>query len=270
MEKITIAELLPSYEAYQHDNVNPVYKAQVHTDSEGEISAFVKSIPDHELLMECVCALLGRSFGLPIPKPLLVVTDPETCPPNHDVSKPLFGCEELQHPSVRRFVCPYGDKDPHLFSFFIAKLKQWKHLHGAALFDEHMANGDRHGGNYLFDGKEFYLIDHGLAFKDLFNGKMSAEMPLNDNSFFSFLAEQDDLSRRRSLNKLKKLLAEFGLLNIDEIYNASLHEAYSDNKALGEKMVDIYLKRIEHITEIVLNQLGFSDPYANINEYGSW
>jgi hypothetical protein len=189
MEHITIAELLPGYEPYYEKNVNAVYKAQVHTDDQGEVSAFVKSIPDHELLMECICALIGRALNLPIPKPLLIVAKQDSCPPGHDLNKPLFGCEEIQHPSVRRFVCPNGDVDPHLNQLFIEKITTWKQLVDAALFDEQIANCDRHVGNFLFDGKEFHLIDHGLAMYALFNKAMTIDSPTSNNLFFQILSQ---------------------------------------------------------------------------------
>ncbi len=268
MEPITIAELLPGYEPYHEKNVNSVYKAQVHTDDQGEISAFVKSIPDHELLMECICALVGRALKLPIPKPLLVIVKPDSCPPGHDLRKPLFGCEEIQHPSVRRFVCPDGDIDPHFYQLFIDKISAWKQLADAALFDEQIANCDRNSGNYLFDGKTFHLIDHGLAMYILFNEAITIDSPIPDNSFLQILAQQDEISRKRSQNQIKPLLAQLGRIDISKAYEFSLFEKYADDPGLGQKMIETYRKRIEYITDIVFTQLGFKPE--NYNEYGTW
>jgi|GEM_PF-634512 len=270
MEPITVAELLPGYEPYHDKNVNPVYKAQVHTDGQGEISAFVKSIPDHELLMECVCALIGRALGLPIPKPLLVIAAPDSCPARHDIRKPLFGSEAIDHPSARRFVCPSGDIDPHLYQFFCAHLEQWKQLKEAALFDEQIANSDRNGGNYLFDGQQFYLIDHGLAFAGLFHNVISASQPVPDNLFLSILSSQDEVSRKRTQKQLRTPLAALGRVDIQQAYDHSLFNHYADDLSIGENMIEFYRQRIDHISDIMSQQLGIK-PHDNLlDAYGTW
>jgi hypothetical protein len=42
-------------------------------------------------------------------------------------------------------------------------LSRWAELPKACVFDEWIANEDRHDGNILTNGLEFWLIDHGLA-----------------------------------------------------------------------------------------------------------
>lgn len=269
-EPIAIAELLPGHQVHQEKSINPVYKAQVHIDGKGELSAFVKSLPDRELLMECLCAKIGRLLGLPIPRPLLVIAAPDSCPPGHDIKKPLFGSETLEHPSARRFVCPYGEIDRSLYHLFIEKLNNWKQLADAALFDEHFANHDRHGGNYLFDGETLYLIDHGLAFHKIFTHQMSAQDPVPDNDFMSILSRQDEISRRRAYRSLQKTLAKLGQIDIDTTYHHSLYERYADDLDVGKKTLEIYRKRIEYITDIVSEKLGIKTN-GNLNkEFGSW
>jgi len=120
-------------------SLNITWKAQILSDA-GELSAITKQIPEREILVECLRALLGRAMGLPIPRPMLL----------HDEALGLlFGSEELPHPDLKRAQ----------LSLLLVEtlLSRWDYLPSAIVFDEWIANPDRHGGNLLADGDSITL-----------------------------------------------------------------------------------------------------------------
>jgi hypothetical protein len=123
---------------------------------EGSVEAFVKILDAREVLVECVCALLGRARGLNVPEPLVVLVPGAYLSDGAD--KVGFGSVAVAHGSLRPWMANVGD------AAVLRRLRAWAGLVPAACFDEWIANPDRHAGNILFDGKdEFWLIDHGLA-----------------------------------------------------------------------------------------------------------
>lgn len=156
----------------------------------GPLGAFLKALPPRELMVECLCALLGRAHGLPIPRPIVAMDDELGV---------LFGAEQVPHPDLRHTPLPSAVWEEHL--------AKWKTLPRASAFDGWIANSDRHWGNLLTNGTgEFWLIDHGLA------------LPLGlppgaavQNLLLQVLkaAVTDDLKRRRALNGLSTAVEAF-------------------------------------------------------------
>lgn len=151
LTEITKGYVLRKTPLTDRQNTNPAWKAEVRTHA-GDIPAIIKKISEQEIIIECCCALIGQTMHLPIAKPLIVKDEQEGI---------LFGSEELPHPDLKR-----ADISKYLITILLA---HWKTLPDAVVFDEWIANPDRHGGNMLTDGiGNFWLIDHGLALaKDL-------------------------------------------------------------------------------------------------------
>jgi len=182
MEQVQVGLMLPGAIPFSDSrNINPTFKAHVQTH-EDVIQAYVKLIPPREIYVECVCAVVGRFLGLPIPKPLIVKVDHEVLSniPGGEY-KLAFGSEDSVYPSLKR----RGLND-ELFK----KLDNFKKTLDIGVFDEWIANPDRHGGNILFDGSDnFTFIDHGLSI----SREISAGTPANKNiivdSFYSVKSE---------------------------------------------------------------------------------
>lgn len=149
MEPIRLGLLLPGGRPVG-EGIRNAQRAPVMT-ARGETIAIVKDLPLSELAIELFCALLGRELNLPVPEPLLVV--------NPAGSALMSGSVDMGYPSLHQPALA-----PHL-ALLAALLQQWPSLIPAACFDEWIANPDRHGGNLLFDGRDFWLIDHGLALR---------------------------------------------------------------------------------------------------------
>lgn len=182
MEAILLGVVLTKVPLTGRDNINQTWKADIRSE-EGDFQAIVKDIPERELVVECLCAVLGRRLGLPIPRPMLV-EDAEL--------GILFGSEELSHPDLKR-----AELSTYLMTIL---LSDWPRLPLATVFDEWIANPDRHGGNLLWDGNgEFWLIDHGLALADALPPEQKLKNYLLD--FATALAD-NDLKKQKLLNQL--------------------------------------------------------------------
>ncbi|MHB1933655.1 MAG: HipA family kinase [Leptospirillum sp.] len=142
----------------EEKGINATSVGMVKTEKE-YVRAYIKKIPLREVLVETLCALLGRRLGLPIPRPIWVFQNDET-------ENFLFGSEDLSYPSHKKFLkikaLPDSQKDQIL--------ENWKHYRHAICFDEWIANTDRHTGNILIDQNfEIFLIDHGLSIPENFS-----------------------------------------------------------------------------------------------------
>jgi len=182
LNAITKGYVLRKTPLKDRQNINPAWKAEVRTHN-GDIPAIVKKISENEIIIECCCALIAEAMTLPVPKPLIVKDEQQGI---------LFGSEELPHPDLKR---------THLSTFLVTlSLANWAILPDAVVFDEWIANPDRHGGNLLTDGTgNFWLIDHGLALARGITPEDKVKNYLLDIA--SGLAD-DDLKKQRLLKRI--------------------------------------------------------------------
>lgn len=152
MEQVKVGLLLPGATSFDDSNVNPTWKGHVKTH-DSVVVAYVKQVTVQELYAECVCAVIGRSLGLPIPKPIIVKVTHATFEGIPEGEFALaFGSEDAGYPSFRR----YSKSEEAL-----EKLRNYSKALDVGVFDEWVANWDRNVGNILYDGgDEFSFIDH--------------------------------------------------------------------------------------------------------------
>jgi hypothetical protein len=128
--------------------------------ADGDVEAFVKVLSPMEIIVECICALVGQRLRLPVPQPLLVRV-PGVHAGGTD-TKLAFGSVAVPQGNFRWFFQREN-------AAALRRLTAWAEVERAASFDEWIANGDRHFGNILHDGRdEFWLIDHDQAIPDDF------------------------------------------------------------------------------------------------------
>ena len=177
MEKhLLTGTLLPGATPIHNDNINPVWRGNVLMGSYRR-SMYVKQVNERTLAVEVMCAVLGRTLGLPMPRPALVMAHPETL---SSLERPtvLFGSESIENPDLRQWLRQDEESTA-------AHLLNWAQLLDAGCFDEWVANADRHGGNILYGGgKNFALIDHSEAIPSY----LKANEPAPSNSLLSFNA----------------------------------------------------------------------------------
>ncbi|MCK4843199.1 MAG: hypothetical protein KAT04_15165 [Methylococcales bacterium] len=152
MEQVKIGLMLPGAKSFNDLNVNPTWKAHIKTH-DSVVIGYVKQVSPRNLYIECICAIVGRSLGLSIPKPLIVKVTSDNFKSIPDGQFALaFGSEDADYPSFRR----YAQSEEAL-----GKLKEYSKTIDVGVFDEWVANWDRNIGNILYDGgNSFSFIDH--------------------------------------------------------------------------------------------------------------
>lgn len=152
----------------------------------GEVAVIAKKISTREMAVEVICAALGRSAGLPVPEPLLLVDSAGVW---------HFGSADIGHPNLSQFVSSQDNT-------ILDELERWPELLAAACFDELIANPDRHDGNILFNGQGFLLIDHGLCMPSGMRPSDSTD-DYYSNRFLDLAisACRDDLSTARAARR---------------------------------------------------------------------
>lgn len=135
---------------------NQMWKGFVLTNN-GEVEAYIKKCRARDTIyIEIIVALVGRIYGLPIPKPIIVKVEPDH--PDICVAETtfLYGSEAHDSPNFERFLSLYNCNEDLIL--------EYSNLHKILAFDELIANPDRNKGNILYDGATFQFIDHEYCF----------------------------------------------------------------------------------------------------------
>jgi hypothetical protein len=118
----------------------------------------VKNCPPQELAAECFCALLADALCVNSP-PVGIVFEGET---------PLFASIDVQAPNLMQQFCMNPDAPNNAeLEVLVDELVQWVGLGRLIALDVLVRNADRHPGNLLTDGQDYWAIDHGRTL-DLF------------------------------------------------------------------------------------------------------
>lgn len=118
----------------------------------------VKNCPPQELAAECFCALLADALSVNSP-PIGIVFEGIT---------PLFASIDVQAPNLMQQFCINPDAPNNAeLQVLVDELVQWVGLGRLIALDILVRNADRHPGNLLTDGQDYWAIDHGRTF-DLF------------------------------------------------------------------------------------------------------
>lgn len=252
MEQVLVGNMLPGGTPFKDENVNPTWKAHVQTH-DGIKVAFVKQVDARSLYIECVCAVIGRQLGLPIPAPIIVkVTN--LAMPNLPVGQTAlaFGSEDAQYPSFRRFINGNNNEA-------VNKLASFSKTLDIGVFDEWIANWDRNIGNMLYDGKDdFYFIDHenaiplGLSHTDPAQGNEILRC------LYSNLSEFE--KHKVSKSVMSEYLPSYSTLAFPLISEKTLASQY-----LGE---DDILSVIKFLTERLQSLSNLFDKRIDIKQRG--
>jgi len=115
----------------------------------------VKSCPPQELAAECFCALLADALCVNSP-PVGIVFEGKT---------PLFASIDVQVPNLMQQFCTNPDAPNSAeLQVLVDELVQWVGLGRLIALDVLVRNADRHPGNLLTDGQDYWAIDHGRTF----------------------------------------------------------------------------------------------------------
>ena len=112
----------------------------------------VKNCPPMELAAECFCALLADALGVKTP-PYGIVYEQAT---------PLFASIDVQAPNLmQQFQIDPDAPGTAEIQALVAELVAWIGLGRLIALDILIRNSDRHPGNLLTDGQDYWAIDHG-------------------------------------------------------------------------------------------------------------
>lgn len=163
--EIKLANVVPGAAAVDSSEkgINETFVGLIQTSSD-QLRAYIKVLDARQLVNELICATLGRSVGLPVPEGFLVRATASDLPESDRLAKHsgealIFASADIGRPSLKRRLTEDGEQ------FLAGLLTTWKQWDAASIFDEWIANPDRHPGNLLIEGPDkVWLIDHSHAF----------------------------------------------------------------------------------------------------------
>lgn len=246
------AKLLPPDER----GVNETFVGVVDGPS-GRHRAYIKVLAGKQLLNELVATTIGRSLGLPIPKGYLLRVRPTDLPESQTLKTfggeaIVFGSRDADHPSLlRRFT---GDQMAAR-SWVAANFKAWD---VATLFDEWVANQDRHVGNLLVAANdEIWLIDHSHCFTGpVWNPPDLVPSRTYANQLADIFVPTLSLPRRVEFkSKAGQEAMRYGGLNQVEIMSASLADKILPVAEL-DALKSFLANRIPELLNIVGARIG--------------
>ncbi len=142
--------------------VNETFVGLIQTSSD-ELRAYIKVLDARQLVNELICSTLGRSVGFPVPEGFLVRASTSDLPESGILAKLggealIFASADVGRPSLKRRLTEDGAQ------FLASLFTTWKQWDVASIFDEWIANSDRHPGNLLIENPDkVWLIDHSHA-----------------------------------------------------------------------------------------------------------
>ncbi|MFN9278817.1 MAG: hypothetical protein ACK6DW_03655 [Betaproteobacteria bacterium] len=115
-------------------------------------AVIVKSCTAPELAAECFCALLADALSVQAPPCGLVFEN----------GVPLFGSIDVGVPNLmQQFCIDTTNPSSHELRVLVDELVQWVGFGRLIALDILVRNADRHPGNLLTDGADYWAIDHG-------------------------------------------------------------------------------------------------------------
>lgn len=112
----------------------------------------VKACSPQELAAECFCALLADALSVQTP-PFGIV---------YEHGNPLFASVDMHSPNLMQQFCVDPENPDHAeLRALVSELAQWLGLGRLIALDILIRNADRHPGNLLTDGQDYWAIDHG-------------------------------------------------------------------------------------------------------------
>ncbi|QDP47104.1 MAG: hypothetical protein Tp1111SUR522732_42 [Prokaryotic dsDNA virus sp.] len=216
-------------------------------DSVPECRAYIKELHPSQLIIELVCAILGRGLGLPIPEPVIAYSE--------DGKKQLFASVEVSYPDLNQFV---EMRDTEIINtpqnlIIFNKIAEWSDIVLAITFDELIANGDRNTGNILFDGvSSFTLIDHNLAMRAPFAPYFTINNQLMN---IKLLFTKDELSKQRLKNSINQITRDIPKNLIIDVQKCLLSVNGHINIDLLHPIIHFLEERILNLSDITTRKI---------------
>lgn len=223
MAPVGFATLYAPPQPIKHlQNASDLWLGNALRGEDDEVRLYIKAAAPHEILSECLCAVAGNFFDLPIPN-TYVVHDPQQLLGRQF----LIGSEDMDAPSLRQYL---QVKDPNVTE----ALMQWARLYESTIFDEWTANPDRNQGNLLWDGgKEWHLIDQARALGAWPDGNPVPDATVGVTNHLAniVVGVENDLGAA----KLRRQAAPFALKARSLDFDRLFYAAYCDTLGFSER-----------------------------------
>lgn len=207
-----------------------------------EVSAYAKKLSDLDFLVEILTALMGIEIGLPIPEPVIAISE--------NGREAWFASIDVKHPDLSKRLLIENNEITNTpkNKSILSKLANWMLITDAISFDEWIANGDRNIGNVLYDGQDqFYLIDHNMAMRLPF----SPDAPINNMLLtIKLLFTDDELSKQRLKNTINHTITTLSPDIPQKIADNLLKQASNLDAEILINMVEFLKQRLQYLTAI--------------------
>lgn len=236
--------------------INETFLGHIDAPS-GRHKAYIKVVLGKQLTNELIATTIGRALNLPIPQGYLLNVRPIDLPESQLLQERgaealIFGSRALDHPSlVRRFKGNLQEAVAWVHTNF-------ERLDEALVFDDWIANADRHLGNLLVGAvNQVWLIDHGHCFTgpEWLATQLQAAQDFG-NQLASNLIPNLTLPQRVALrDKTKEMSRLYSIVDTEQIMNRSFADRLLSPSDLV--VVSNFLRdRIQHLVDIMSNRVG--------------
>lgn len=153
--RLRTAELIKGTEQRLNEGATAPIKAALRVDAQ-IVTGIVKTISLDKIAVECLCALVLRAWGVPVPEPVIVQGD-----------SLMFGSLDVGYPNLKQKIgyseaLSQPQKDV-LIKIGCDLVGQFQSTPLVIAADEAIGNFDRNLGNILWDGADVVYIDHERA-----------------------------------------------------------------------------------------------------------
>lgn len=175
IESLPLVQMVSAGAPIHEGQVHRAWRAMVQTPGSIEVATPVvlKYMPSHvKLSIELACSLTSSVLHLPVPRGMVALANPAELQGLPTDARPLPGRAEVAcYASVLRWPDDTAERamgdDPSVTDFLWQRFCETKVAAPGAAWDELVANGDRHAGNFVYDGVRYWLIDHELSLKPI-------------------------------------------------------------------------------------------------------
>ncbi|MDR6447448.1 hypothetical protein J2794_003564 [Paraburkholderia terricola] len=185
---VETARLNEGAELLKDSATDEIWRGTVRIDAYVDVPVYFRMGSLRSIVSELVCSVLGRTLGLPIPRPYLIEVTRSALPGSknwkaREERRVTFACAEVSESTA--------------FSQIIAQdseyarqlLRKWDLYPHTVIFDEWVANLDRNHSNILFSANVIWLIDHADALGGILS-ELHALTEIQTDSFTNVLLDR--------------------------------------------------------------------------------
>lgn len=236
------------------------YKGIVETQT-GKIKAYVKFLHPKAVANEIICTAVGQAAGLPIPNGFIVKASRSDYPESEylrNLGQPeaiVYASEDVRGASLAR---QCGPDDEVAYDVLLANWKRWEE---AMLFDEWVANTDRHPGNLIIkSANDVWLIDHSHAFIGANWHRNDLKSASRTKNLIAKHANRTLSSekRQRLLANIQAITGRYQGVNIPSLIEESRAYRFLDD-ADGCAVREFLVERVKSLAALIANHVGMPE-----------